>query len=344
MNETPPPFNLVDSFQLAPGLLAPAQPAQARGDRWRTVGHWLRDTGLGITGFVVVLGVALSGWTASFIGLHQFGVQHMGLSDTASWLVPITFDGAAGGLSLVVFRASINGRGASLWRALIVVFTVLSSWINWQHIPDPTGRWIASFMPPAAVILFEGLMSEARAAAARRDGQERPRLHPLRWYMDRKGTWAIYRAYVLGIELPDALKGAAGEVAASAVGERPADAQPDGIPDAHAAPPVSAPAERPHDAQSERSPKAARGRSPGKQKSAPKKTTTERRRERTRALYDELSKRPEWTEIRDALVEAKLAPKTISRPTCQRIRDAIEKAEPALAALGQPNVRTLTGS
>jgi hypothetical protein len=213
-----PPFNLVESFEVAPAFRTVAAPAPApagpvRGDRWRAAGHWLRDTGLGITGFLVVLAVALSGWTASFIGLHQFGHQHMDLSSGAAWLVPITFDGAAGGLSLVVFRASINGRGASLWRFLIVTFTVLSSWINWEHIGDPTGRWIASFMPPSAVILFEGLMSEARAAAARRDGSERPRVHSLRWFMDRPGTWAIYRAYVLGIELPDALKQAAAKAA-----------------------------------------------------------------------------------------------------------------------------------
>lgn len=171
----------------------------------RAVGHWLRDTGLGITGFILVLIVALAGWTASFIGLHDFGMRHMSLGSDAAWLVPVTFDGAALGLSLVVFRASINGRGANVWRLLIVVFTGLSSWINWQHIDDPTGRWIASFMPPAAVILFEGLMSEARAAASRRLGRERPRLHPLRWAIDRTGTWQIYRSYILGISLPEHL-------------------------------------------------------------------------------------------------------------------------------------------
>jgi hypothetical protein len=210
--DEPPPFNVADSVQLAPAFAPQLEPAVSKTSaaaRMRAVGNWARDTGLGITGFVVVLIVALAGWTASFIGLHNFGMTHMGLNIDTAWLVPITFDGAAGGLSLVVFRASINARGASLWRLLIVVFTALSSWINWEHITDPTGRWIAAFMPPAAVILFEGLMSEARAAAARRDGSERPRVHLLRWFVDRSGTWAIYRAYILGIELPDALKEAA---------------------------------------------------------------------------------------------------------------------------------------
>lgn len=174
--------------------------------RWRAIGHWLRDTGLGITGFLIVLAVALAGWTASFIGLHQFGVGHMDFTDTEGWLVPITFDGAAGGLSLVVFRASTNGRGAGLWRVLIVAFTGLSSWINYVHIADPTGRWIASLMPPAAVILFEGLMSEARAAAARRGGRERARVHLLRWFFDPTGTLDLYRQYVMAVELPEPLQ------------------------------------------------------------------------------------------------------------------------------------------
>lgn len=190
----------------------PEPHAKTAADRIRAVGNWARDTGLGITGFTVVLIVALAGWTASFIGLHQFGMAHMALTDTEAWLVPVTFDGAAGGLSLVVFRASIHGRGAALWRMLIIAFTGLSSWINWVHLADPTGRWIACYMPPSAVILFEGLMSEARAAAARRSGSERPRVHPLRWFMDRSGTWAIYRSYVLGIELPEALQEAAGNL------------------------------------------------------------------------------------------------------------------------------------
>jgi hypothetical protein len=214
-----PPFNLVDHFEINPAFRtttpAPAEPR--RGDRWRTIGHWLRDTGLGAFGFALVLTVAGAGWSASFLGLHDFGEHHMGLTHTTAWLVPITFDGAPAGLSIVVARASIHGRTAPLWRFLIVAFTGLSSWINYQHIDDPLGRIVAAFMPPSAVVLFEGLMSEVRAAAVRRTGRERPRLHPLRWFMDRPGTWAIYRAYVLGIELPDALQVAAGEVAAGAV-------------------------------------------------------------------------------------------------------------------------------
>ncbi|MBQ1166359.1 hypothetical protein KBZ21_51075, partial [Streptomyces sp. A73] len=62
------------------------------------------------------------------------------------------------------------------------------------------------------------------------------------------------------------------------------------------------------------------------------------RRERARRLYDELGRRPEWTDIRDVLVADKLADKGVSRPTIQRVRDVIERDEPALAALGTDNV------
>ena len=149
-----------------------------RTQRIRDAALWCRDSLLGGIGYTLVLTVAAAGWAASFIGLHDFGTTHMGLSHDAAWLVPITFDGAPAGLSIVVMRASTHGRPALVWRLLIVGFTGLSSWINYQHIDDPLGRTVASFMPPSAVILFEGLMSEARAAAQRRTGRVAPRLHP----------------------------------------------------------------------------------------------------------------------------------------------------------------------
>jgi hypothetical protein len=141
----------------------------------------------------------------------------MGLSETAAWLVPITFDGAPAGLSIVVMRASTHGRPALVWRMLIIAFTSLSSWINYQHIDDPLGRTVAAFMPPSAVILFEGLMSEARAAAQRRLGRVAPRLHPLRWVFDRSGTYDLYRRFILGLPLPDAFDATASHTPATPV-------------------------------------------------------------------------------------------------------------------------------
>lgn len=112
--------------------------------------------------------------------------------------------------------------------------------------------------------------------------------------------------------------------------ERPTDAQPTPTQDAQDEGVVSAPGERRELAQ------------PKPRKSVPK-TLTDRRRKRARRVYDELGRRPEWTEIRDALVHSRLAPKSISRATVQRIRDRIEADEPHLAIPGTSNVRTLTG-
>ncbi|MFD8937903.1 DUF2637 domain-containing protein [Streptomyces sp. NPDC059578] len=57
---------------------------------------------------------------------------------------------------------------------------------------------------------------------------------------------------------------------------------------------------------------------------------TERRHARIRLLYTELGRRPEWTEIRDALTDADLAPdKPVSRPTAQRLRAQVEEGTPA---------------
>ena len=190
-------------------------PTPTRTQRLRDAALWCRDSALGGIGYAIVLAVAVAGWAASFIGLHDFGVNHMGFSDTAAWLVPITFDGAPAGLSIVVMRASTHGRPATVWRLLIIAFTGLSSWINYQHIADPLGRGVAAFMPPSAVILFEGLMSEARAAAQRRTGRVAPRLHPLRWAFDFKGTKDLLRRYVLGLPLPAAFDATASPAPAS---------------------------------------------------------------------------------------------------------------------------------
>ncbi|HEX5495859.1 MAG TPA: DUF2637 domain-containing protein, partial [Mycobacteriales bacterium] len=166
-----------------------------RTDRARAAGLWLRDTGLGAAGYVLVATVAVAGWSASFVGLHQFATDHMGLADTAAWLVPTTFDGAALGLTMSVARAAIHGRGAMVWRLLVVAFTGLSSWINYTHIDDPHGRWVAALLPISAVTVFESLMSEARQAYERRTERVRPRIHPLRWLVDFGGTWEIVRNY-----------------------------------------------------------------------------------------------------------------------------------------------------
>ncbi|MGW3984126.1 DUF2637 domain-containing protein [Streptomyces mirabilis] len=56
---------------------------------------------------------------------------------------------------------------------------------------------------------------------------------------------------------------------------------------------------------------------------------TERRHARIRLLYTELGRRPEWTEIRDALTDAGLSDKPVSRPTAQRLRAQVEEATPS---------------
>lgn len=55
---------------------------------------------------------------------------------------------------------------------------------------------------------------------------------------------------------------------------------------------------------------------------------TERRHARIRLLYTELGRRPEWTEIRDALTDAGLSDTPVSRPTAQRLRAQVEEAAP----------------
>ncbi|WP_297826530.1 DUF2637 domain-containing protein [Mycobacterium sp.] len=163
----------------------------------------LRDNGLATFAMFLVVAVAVAGWAASFIALHAFAQQHMGLTERAAWLVPSTFDGAALALSLLSFRAAIYGR-ASLGSLLYVDgFTALSSWINWIHINDPQGKFVSALLPIAAVLAFGKVLREAREAYERRHGKVvfkvRTGLLMLRWTVDRKGTRAAIRNEILAI-------------------------------------------------------------------------------------------------------------------------------------------------
>lgn len=196
--------------------------------------HWTRDSGLSALSVALLLGVAGAGWTGSFIGLHGYAMEHMQLSEREAWLVPLAFDGAAFGLSIAAARAASYGRSAIGSRLLVVAFTMLSSWINWMHVTDPQGRLVAALLPPAAVVLFEAVLAEMRAASERRSGRVRPRLHPLRWIVDPHGTWALYRSWILDIPLPGHLgmpptlrpvRTTERAVAARTVGDRPVAAR-----------------------------------------------------------------------------------------------------------------------
>jgi hypothetical protein len=193
--------------------------------RMREVALWIRDSSLGTAGFFALAMVAFAGWTVSFIGLHTFAMQHMALTWTEAWLVPVTFDGAPAGLTLVVMRAASHGRSALVWRLLIIAFTTLSCLINYVHLHDYWGRRVAALMPLAAVVVFEALISEARKAAERRDGiAARPRLHPLRFVFDWSGSWNIVRCHVLDRPLPEHLAASQRRAATRAASPRQATA------------------------------------------------------------------------------------------------------------------------
>lgn len=193
----------------------------------------LRDNGLSSLAMVLVVAVAVAGWAASFIALHSFAQQHIGLTERAAWLVPSTFDGAALALSLLSFRAAIYGR-ASLGSLLYVYgFTALSSWINWIHISDPQGKFVSALLPIAAVLAFGKVLKEAREAYERRHGKVvfkvRTGLLMLRWLVDRKGTRGAIRNEILAIPV-QALVGLGADTlarkAAEALADKTAKAEP----------------------------------------------------------------------------------------------------------------------
>ncbi len=221
---------------------APAAPAVAK-PRKRDA---FRDNGLATLAILLVVAVAVAGWSASFISLHEFALKHMGLSENPAWLVPSTFDGAALGLSLLSFRAAIYGR-ASLGSMLYVYgFTALSSWINWVHIDDKAGgKFVSALLPIAAVIVFGKVLKEAREAYERRHGKQvfkvRPGLLMLRWMADRTGTRKAIRTQILEIPVQALIGLGAGALAREAneaieSTTRPADTaadEPVAVPEVH---------------------------------------------------------------------------------------------------------------
>ncbi len=213
----------------------PAPPDGPAGRAQRTA-NWLRDGALALTAVLLVLSVAAAGWSASFISLHTFAVAHMGLSPGPAWLVPGTFDGAALGLSLLAFRAATHGRASLGARVYVYGFTALSSWINYIHIPDPQGRVVACLLPIAAVVVFDKLLKEARAAYERRHGREafrvRPGLLALRLLIDRDATRHAIKQQITAIPVEALIGLGAGNLARAAsqakTAHRPAAPPPSG--------------------------------------------------------------------------------------------------------------------
>lgn len=136
-----------------------------------SVARRLAAMGLSVLVLVLVAVTAVAGYWASFIGLHTFAVTRMGYDDVHGWLVPVAIDGAALGLSISAAVLAWRRWHSPMISLLIVAFTAVSAWINYEHIADPVGRQAAALLPFAAVILLEVLLSLLR----RLRGGERPR-------------------------------------------------------------------------------------------------------------------------------------------------------------------------
>lgn len=160
----------------------------------------LRNTALGHLGFALVLIVAGAGWYLSYHNLHGYAVDAMGFTPSNAWLVPVVFDGAPLGLSIVVYRARLQARAAVLWRAGIWAFAALSAYVNWMHVPAAQNAdLLAALLPIAAVVLFEGLMHETHKSAQLDlyGGRVVPRLTLACWILDHRRTFTAFRAKAL---------------------------------------------------------------------------------------------------------------------------------------------------
>lgn len=163
---------------------------------------------LSIAALIFVAMAAVMGWGASFVGLHEYGMQSMaGFTYWSAWLVPATFDGAAFACTLMTYRSSINGRSAVRGRILMWAFTGVSSWINWIHQPSHEAQIVAAGLPIAAVAVFDVVLLELRADYEAKHGMRGFRLRPgllvLRWMVDRRSTSDAFRKQVIDIPVEE---------------------------------------------------------------------------------------------------------------------------------------------
>jgi hypothetical protein len=187
---------------------------------------------LGRISLLPIAAAAVMGWSASFIGLHGFAYRQMtGFTTDTAWLVPGAIDLSALGCTILVYRASINGRSGFASRVLMYLFTALSAWVNWIHQVGGPARFVACVLPVSAVVVFDRLAGEIRADWEADHGRKAFRMRlpllMLRWLVDRAGTREAFRDQIRSIPV-SALVGLGADLATAASGidhAEPADVQ-----------------------------------------------------------------------------------------------------------------------
>lgn len=187
---------------------------------------------LGRLSLIPTAAAAVAGWSASFIGLHGFAVKQMsGFTVDTAWLVPGAFDLSAFGSTVLVYRASINGRSGFRSRVMMYLFTALSAWINWIHQGNDAARFVACVLPVAAVIVFDGLAAEYRADWEADHGKKAFRMRfgllLLRRMVDKEGTRAAFREQITAIPV-SALVGLGADLSIAATAAAIPEQQPAG--------------------------------------------------------------------------------------------------------------------
>ncbi|MFR9728755.1 DUF2637 domain-containing protein [Saccharopolyspora sp. MS10] len=309
---------------------------------------------LSIAALIFVAMAAVMGWGASFVGLHEYGMQSMaGFTYWSAWLVPATFDGAAFACTLMTYRSSINGRSAVRGRILMWAFTGVSSWINWIHQPSQEAQIVAAGLPIAAVAVFDVVLLELRADYEAKHGMRGFRLRPgllvLRWLVDRRSTSDAFRKQVIDIPVeeiaglgtlapPGTRRANALQAAARAEREQRANARANAEVPAPQEESASAPAERPEPATASAETGAER---PTPEPSGPEQLTPEPSAAELAAIEPPPAEpRPEATEQ----PTAEQAPEREPAADPERTKTAPEDAAPVTSAKtggGEPEESTV---
>jgi hypothetical protein len=135
---------------------------------WDNLPNHLR-TGLAIA-LLAVIGVAVAGFTLSFIALREVAANPVTGWGHNAWIFPVCVDAALIAAEVVYVTASmIRGINRALPFSLMVLFGALTVWFNVERVPAEYR--LVTGAPPAAGILMTLLIAYLLKTYARATGK-----------------------------------------------------------------------------------------------------------------------------------------------------------------------------
>jgi len=153
----------------------------------------LDTAALGVLG----TGVLLMPAAASFISLRAWAADNLGLHGWTTVIAPLSLDLVMATFILAAVHATRRGQSAGGSRFMVALTMIGSAVANFQHgatISTSAALYFAA-MPVVAALGLETMIRRVRHTALSRLGVIEgplPRYRPIRWAIDRRGTWQAW--------------------------------------------------------------------------------------------------------------------------------------------------------